>query len=146
MSRGGLRSDENPLLWSASKGFPRRCDWYRFTDIAKGASQRHSRPVFLRNVACCRSQQGLIFFPSSFTCCFCFHILLLNSAAIGPGNHLTSLRTRIQKIFGLFLPECRNLLPGSRRPKLYLSKTWLRRSHLAFDGLVRPCFMGSPSK
>jgi hypothetical protein len=53
------RSDENES--SVSKGFPRRCDWLRFTDIAKGASQRHSRALFLRNVACRRSQKSLIF-------------------------------------------------------------------------------------
>lgn len=59
------RSDENPpppSFWSVSKGFPRRCDWLRFTDMAKGAkSATFQGSFFFATWPCCRSQKSLIF-------------------------------------------------------------------------------------
>jgi hypothetical protein len=99
---------------------------------------------------CFSLQRGLLqkpkmldFFPKQLQLHLLFPHSLPNSALIGPGNHINPLRTRRLKIFGLFLPECWQSAPRVQATQvLYLWKTWLRRNHLAFDGLARPCFDG----
>ena len=115
-------------FWSVSNGFPRRCDWLRITDMAKGATEVSDIPgmFFFATWPAAEAKKSLIFSQAASIAPSVSNTLLLNSLSvlIGPGNHLTSLRTRIQENFwASSFQNVGNPLPGSRRPQvLYLWK------------------------